>query len=183
MTARPDSPLNSFMRPLRRLVREWRILRLRLSVRLLYGGRIKVGRDVAVGARALVMSRREFQLGDRVRIGPDFTCHVNLRVGPGSLISGRVAIVGDDHAIDAPEDVFAVPRSDECLVVMEGDNLIGFGVIIVGARTIGRGAVVGAGSVVTGDLAPDTVYAGVPARALRSRRRDGGAGQGEERSG
>jgi acetyltransferase-like isoleucine patch superfamily enzyme len=152
-------------------------------VRLLYGGRATFGRDVAIGARALVMSRHEFALGDRVRIGPDFTCHVNLHVGPGTLISGRVALVGDDHAIDAREDVFAVPRSGECAVVMEGDNLIGFGAIIVGACRIGRGAVVGAGSVVTGDLEPDTVYAGVPARALRARRRGEETQDGESAHG
>lgn len=172
--ARPDSPVRALMQPLRFLIRQWRLLRLRLTVRLFYGGHVSVGRDVAVGARALVMSRRDCILGDRVRIGPDFTCHVNLHVGSGSLISGRVSIVGDDHAIDSSEDVFSVERGGEQLVVMEGDNLIGFGAIIVGARRIGRGAVVGAGCVVTSDLSQNTVYAGVPARALRPRRRDVG---------
>jgi acetyltransferase-like isoleucine patch superfamily enzyme len=139
---------------------------------LIYGGRVVLGRDVAVGAQARVMSRQEFVLGDRVMIGSDFTCHVNLHVGSDSLISSRVAFVGNDHPIDVTQDIFAAGRGRESLVVMEGDNLIGFGAIIVGPRTIGRGAVVGAGSVVTSDLATNTIYAGVPARALRLRRRD-----------
>jgi acetyltransferase-like isoleucine patch superfamily enzyme len=144
---------------------------LRVGVRMLYGGRVQVGRDAAIGAGAKVMSRVEFTLGDRVRIGPDFVCHLNLQVGDGTLISGRVSIVGDDHAIDSAADVFAAPRAGEQCVVMEGDNLIGFGVIIVGPRRIRRGAVVGAGSVVTCDLEPDSVYAGVPARLIRQRDR------------
>lgn len=168
----PDSPVNKLLQPIRWIVRQGRILWLKFKVRALYGGVVKVGRDVAVGARALVMSRREFVLCDRVGIGPDFNCLVNLRVGPGSLISGSVAIVGNDHPIDSMEDVFGAPRAGECLVVLEGDNLIGFGSILVGPCRVGRGAVVGAGSVVSSDLLPETVYAGVPARALRLRRRN-----------
>ena len=49
-----------------------------------------------------------------------------------------------------------------------GDNVtISAGAIVIGAVTIGDGAKVGAGSVVTKDVEPNTVVAGVPARPLR----------------
>jgi acetyltransferase-like isoleucine patch superfamily enzyme len=168
---KPDAPVTGLSRPLRRIIRELRLLRLKVTVRIVYGGQVKVGKDVAIGSRSLVMSRREFVLGDRVRIGPGFTCHVDMLIGSDTLISGSVAIVGKDHPIDTEADVFAAPRNLACRVILDGDNLIGFGAIIVGPCRIGRGAIVGAGSVVCGDLEPETVYAGVPARPLRLRQR------------
>lgn len=167
----PDSPISIFLKLLRFLIRNGRLFWLRLRVKAIYGGFVKLGKNVAIGTRASVMSRREFILCDRVRIGSDFSCFVNLHVGPGTLISSSVAIVGNDHPFDTKEDVFHASRNNECLVVLEGDNLIGFGSIIIGPCKIGRGAIVGAGSVVSTDLLQDTVYVGVPARALRLRRR------------
>jgi acetyltransferase-like isoleucine patch superfamily enzyme len=42
--------------------------------------------------------------------------------------------------------------------------------VILPGVTIGRGAIVGAGAVVTSDVEPDAVVAGVPARVIKQRR-------------
>ncbi|MBR0843869.1 acyltransferase [Bradyrhizobium liaoningense] len=52
-------------------------------------------------------------------------------------------------------------------IVIEDDAWLGFGVVILKGVTIGAGAVVGARSVVTRDVAPNTVVAGNPARVMR----------------
>jgi|GEM_PF-6224010 len=58
--------------------------------------------------------------------------------------------------------------SDDPQPIVIGDGAwLGAGVIVLPGRRIGRGAVVGAGSVVTKDIPPDTVWAGNPARMLR----------------
>jgi acetyltransferase-like isoleucine patch superfamily enzyme len=44
---------------------------------------------------------------------------------------------------------------------------IGSGAVIMGGVTIGEGALVGAGAVVTKDVGPGEIVAGVPARLLR----------------
>ena len=44
---------------------------------------------------------------------------------------------------------------------------IGSGAVIVAGVTIGENAIVGAGAVVTKDVPPDTIVAGVPAKKLR----------------
>ncbi|WP_227645809.1 hypothetical protein [Klebsiella pneumoniae] len=52
---------------------------------------------------------------------------------------------------------------------MEGDNFIGFGSVILGNVTIGKGAIVAACSFVNKDVPPNSVVGGVPAKVLRNR--------------
>ena len=54
---------------------------------------------------------------------------------------------------------------------------IGSGATILANVVIGEHAIVGAGSVVTRDVPPDTIVAGNPARVLRSRRHDSGSSE------
>lgn len=53
-------------------------------------------------------------------------------------------------------------------MVLEDDVWVGAKVSIMPGVRIGRGSIVGAGSVVTRDIAPFTVVGGVPARVLRT---------------
>ncbi|MGF1465837.1 MAG: acyltransferase [Sandaracinaceae bacterium] len=54
-------------------------------------------------------------------------------------------------------------------VRIEDDADLGTGAIVLPGVTVGRGAIVGAGAVVTKDVAPYAVVAGNPARPLRER--------------
>jgi acetyltransferase-like isoleucine patch superfamily enzyme len=93
-------------------------------------------------------------------------------VGDDVLISSNVAIIGNDHDFSDPSlTVFSGGRLATSTVVIEGDTLVGFGSTIIGNLRVGRGAIVGARSVVTRDVEPDTIVAGVPARVIRKRPR------------
>ncbi|MGQ0845820.1 MAG: acyltransferase [Sporichthyaceae bacterium] len=110
-------------------------------------------------------------MGRHVYIGADFFLEADLFVGDDVLISSRVAVIGDDHPFDdSPLPITSHPRRGRSEVRIEGDNLIGHGTIIIAPATIGRGTIVGAGSLVTGDLPPDSVCVGRPARVIRKRR-------------
>lgn len=54
-------------------------------------------------------------------------------------------------------------------VTIGNDVWIGYGALVVGGVKIGDGAVVGAGSVVTKDIPPYAIVAGVPAKVIRYR--------------
>ena len=86
------------------------------------------------------------------------------------MFGPRVMIVGADHAIDQP----GVPaifsgRPELPVTRIESDAWIGAGAIIMAGVTIGRGAVIAAGAVVTKDVPPYEIHAGVPAKKVRDR--------------
>ena len=121
------------------------------GIKIVPSARVALGRNVALGRRMYV--------------------EVDLDVGDDVLFSAYVAVVGNVHPIDGPGTVFAsVERADQ-RVIVEGDNLIGYGATLIAPCHLRRGAVVGAGAVATGELLEDTIYVGVPARAQRRRRR------------
>lgn len=174
MTTPADLPLDSS--PFRRkphvislargMVRAWR----RWRAVLLSGGRVTIGRHVVLGRSADIRPPHRARIGDFVAIGKNFTAEVDFVIGSEVLVSSNVSLVGNQHRFDDPDNtVYRQGRLEGDRVVLEGDNLIGFGTIIVGSVTIGQGTIVGAGSVVTRSLPPRTICAGVPARPLRAR--------------
>lgn len=80
----------------------------------------------------------------------------------------RVSVLTGTHDVSRRglERQRAVPAEGRDVVIEEG-AWIGSGAVLLGPCRIGAHAVVAAGAVVTGDVAPETLVAGVPARALR----------------
>lgn len=152
----------------RNVVRRWRRLCLMLKLR---GGRLTVGPEFVVGPSAHLAPGLELRFGSRVNIGRGAVFHTDLDVGDDVMISSSVAFIGNDHDFSDPDltiqDQAGLPRSS---IRLEGDNLIGYGTVVLGNVRIGRGVIVGAGSLVTSDLPADTVCVGRPARPIRSRR-------------
>ena len=92
-------------------------------------------------------------------------------IGDNVLVGGLTAIVGYSHRFD---DMTTLIQDQPITArgIHIGSNVwIGALVAIRDGVTVGDGAVIGAGSVVTRDVPPDTVVAGVPARPLRKRGR------------
>jgi chloramphenicol O-acetyltransferase type B len=142
----------------------------RLRARIHAWGRLQTGRDFIVGPSFRLGRGLTIVAGDRVSIGPNFHCGANAVFGDDVMVSGSVAFIGNDHAFDDPEQTIqSQGLLPPATVYVEGDNLIGFGTIVVGNVRIGRRTIVGAGSLVTTDLPPETICVGRPARPIRSR--------------
>lgn len=122
-------------------------------------------------------------MGDQVYLGKDVHIEANCRIGNYCLIANRVAIVGrHDHdfsAVGFPVRFspwvgsrrFPSQYADE-KVVIEDDVWLGYGTIVLTGVTVGRGSVVAAGSVVTRDIPPYSIAAGVPAKVISKRFED-----------
>lgn len=167
------------------LVRRWRRahLRRRLPDFVTFGENCSIDPTVVFkphdGAKIvlgdLVRIRRYGELcgpitiGYRSRMNRNVYIRPNVRIGNWVAMGAFVRIVTDNHEIGTVR----TRRSSAVTypeIVIEDGVWIGTGVTILGGKTgrrIGRGAVIGAGSVVTRDVAPDTIWAGNPARQLR----------------
>lgn len=162
----PERPVAAWLEPLRWLLRTGRALKHRAMLR----GKLTLGSNVIFGSQAVLHPPDFMRLGDNVHFASSFTTETNLDVGSDVLISTRVSCIGNDHAFDDPaETIITNGRAPASTIILEGDNLIGFGATLVGNVRIGKGCIVGAGSVVVHDLPPFTVCAGVPAKPIRPR--------------
>lgn len=124
-----------------------------------YGCHVKIGSWTFVNFGATFLDANMITLGSYVAVGPN------------------VQFITDTHPV-RPEDRFQPPNEGDtlpfrvvnyALPITVGDYVwIGAGAIILPGVTIGEGAVVAAGSVVTKDVAARMIVAGNPARELRS---------------
>jgi maltose O-acetyltransferase len=114
---------------------------------------------------------------DRLRVGRNFGCnsgtYINaiggITMGDFVLLGSNVTISSGRHPIDGAEPpVFARP-AEPLPIVIENDVWIAAGAVILPGVTLRKGTVVGANAVVTKDTDAYGVYAGTPARKLRSR--------------
>ena len=127
-----------------------------------YGGAIKIGDNCFVGEGSRIWS------GEKITIGNDV------------LISHNVNIIDtNSHPLDYKERAktyvdmlrFGHPRDKGTVItapiVIEDYAWINFNVSILKGVTIGKGAIVAAGSMVTKDVEPYTIVAGNPAKIVR----------------
>jgi acetyltransferase-like isoleucine patch superfamily enzyme len=107
---------------------------------------------------------------DYVYIGTGCNICAGVHIMKYSMLGPNVVIVGKDHLYDQP----AIPiifsgRPISRVTVIGRDVWIGAGAVIVGGVNIGDGAIIGAGSVVTKDIPPFSIFCGNPARFLKKR--------------
>jgi acetyltransferase-like isoleucine patch superfamily enzyme len=106
------------------------------------------------------------RIGARTRINRDCCLDVRgpLTIGDDVSVSPEVMILTGEHRHDRPGFAFETRP-----VVIEDHVWIGSRALILPGASIGRGAVIAAGAVVSGTVAPMAVVGGVPARPLRNR--------------
>jgi acetyltransferase-like isoleucine patch superfamily enzyme len=114
---------------------------------------LTIGRDVAIN---------EF---NNIRVSGG-----SISIGDGTLISQRVSIIGTNHALARGAAIRDQPWDLSRRTTVIGEDVwLAAHVIVLPGVHIGRGTVVGAGSVVTKDLPKFCIAVGVPARVIRAR--------------
>lgn len=116
---------------------------------------------------------RDFVAGANGYMGHGCVIRPRVRVGRYVMFGPDVSIVGADHRFDVPgTPMIFSGRPDLAETRIEDDVWIGGRSILIAGITVGRGAIIAAGSVVTKDVEPYTIVGGVPARLLRRRYED-----------
>ena len=108
---------------------------------------------------------REVYIADDLLIVEELVERGNLTIGDRVSIAPRVTLVTSSHPNQSRIRAFAPVAQGP--IVIEDDAWLGAGCVVLPGVRIGRGAVVGANSVVQQDVAPLHVVAGQPARTVR----------------
>jgi acetyltransferase-like isoleucine patch superfamily enzyme len=134
------------------------------------------GDNVAIFEGVYLHHLDNAEFGDNVSIHP--MCYLNanggIHIGSDVSIAHGTTIMAEEHDYSQP----GVPIKDTPgvfkPVIVGSDVWIGAGVKVLAGVTVGDHVVIGAGSVVTGDLPAHTLAVGVPARPLKSLRDEAG---------
>ncbi len=134
---------------------------------------IEIGDNVYVGHGAILKGyyKGRMVIGSHTWIGQGAFFHAagNITIGSTVGIAPHVKILTSSH-VEAGREVPILAAPIELAPVVVGDDSdIGIGAILLPGVSVGRGALVGAGAVVTRDVPEWAVVAGNPARILRYR--------------
>jgi acetyltransferase-like isoleucine patch superfamily enzyme len=132
----------------------------------------EIGDGVFIGAQAYIQGRFDgvTKIGNHVWIGPQayfdarhLTIEDHVGWGPGAKVLGssHTGIPVDRPIIETDLEIRPVH--------VQAWADIGTGAILLPGVTVGKGSMVGAGAVVTRDVSPFSIVAGVPARFVRWR--------------
>jgi acetyltransferase-like isoleucine patch superfamily enzyme len=148
----------------------------KMGAGVIIGKKVRFGEDVVIWNYVVIGDNTRIDNGTRVgsfcdigkdvAIGKNCNIQTHVTISNGCKIGNNVFIAPNSTLLN---DKFPV---SECLTPpkIEDDAIIGGCVVILPSVTVGKGAVVAAGSVVTKDVAPATVVKDVPAEPMMTRK-------------
>ena len=117
--------------------------------------------------------------GGNIRIGENFSINVNsyigaadggnINIGNNVLIAQNVVLRASNHNFS--DNTIPINKQGHSIgkIIIEDDCWIGANVVVTPNVKIGKNSIVGAGAVVTSDIEPFSIVAGVPAKLIRKR--------------
>jgi acetyltransferase-like isoleucine patch superfamily enzyme len=115
--------------------------------------KISIGRRTSINENVMLNGYGGIEIGDMVAIG-----------------SG-VKMISAEHGFQEPDIPIIEQRIEERRIQISDNVYIGFNAVILGGVSVARGAVIGAGAVVTKDIPENAIVAGVPAEKIGDRSR------------
>ncbi len=134
---------------------------------------ITIGNDVVIARNTVVSCKGgDIEIGDNSNISLNCMIHSesSVRIGARNLWAAFCYIIGGGrHSFDRTDMPIIQQGSVSDGVVMDDDIWLGADVKIMDGCHIGRGVILGTGSVVNKDIPAFSVAAGAPARVIRKR--------------
>ena len=118
------------------------------------------------------MSDPVVRIGDRCLIGrgSGIVGHLSIDIGDDVWTGHQVYITDQNHGYEDLDRPIAVQSMPERPVRIGAGSWLGYGTVVLPGTTIGRHVVIGANSVVRGDIPDYSIAAGNPARIIRDQR-------------
>lgn len=114
--------------------------------------------DIEIGENSFI--NRNFQQHDGGR-------NEKIHIGSNVMIAMNVTLASSSHEVSKNSSRRAGQGYSKPITVEDG-VWIGAGVIILPGITVGKGSIIAAGSIVTKDIEKNCLYAGVPARKIKT---------------
>lgn len=140
-----------------------------LYLRVFFGA--KVGKRVIFYSNIWIFTGRNLTLGDDVDLatGVLITTDGGVFIGDRTLVGYGTKILSSNHNVPKlPGRIFDSGHT-KAPVRIGKDAWLGANCIILPGVTIGNGAIVAAGSVVTKDVPPNVFVGGIPAKIIKER--------------
>lgn len=139
-----------------------------------------IGKNFHAGRGVFLWAKNSITIGDNFYIGKFSIIESDTEIGDNVILANYVSLIGRyDHnyqQIGMPTRLASQIRDSDYRwkglnkkVIIEDDVWIGLGVIILSGVKIGIGSIVAAGSVVTKDVEPYSIYGGNPAKKICNR--------------
>ncbi len=131
----------------------------------------KIGKGVIIYPGVWITPGRNLIIEDDVDLAKDIIIGTEggVYIGKRTLIGFRTQILSSNHTIPPKGQLFPISGDDTAPIHIMNDVWIGANCIITAGITIGEGAVIAGGSVVTKNVLPNQIVGGVPAKFIRER--------------
>jgi len=138
------------------------------------GGPVEFGECVHIYGETFIQTgfSGSVKVGDHSHIHPrcQFSAYKsNIYIGSEVQIAPNCAFYPYNHGIEPGKRIQAQPLYSKGDIIIDDDAWLGFGVIVLDGVRIGKGAVVGAGSVVTDNIPNGAIAVGKPAIVVKMR--------------
>ena len=137
--------------------------------------KVKIGMDTKVHPTVLLRQGERIEIGNHCLINHNNVLQAGkefgkIKIGNYVHTGANVMMFAFNHSIDDLDIPSKLQDYYDADICIEDDVWIGAGSVIIAGVTIGRGSVIGSNSVVTKDIPPYSIVAGVPARIIRTRK-------------
>lgn len=132
---------------------------------------LEVGDNVSIHPGVYLLEVEKLELGDNISIHP--MCYIDatggISIGDDVSIAHSASIMSSTHNYERQ----TIPIKDQGIklgkTIIENDVWIGAKATILFGTTIKHGSIIGASSVVTKDVPPNTIIVGIPGKAIKTR--------------
>ncbi len=142
-------------------------------------GGVSIGPGASIGAHTTIVATSVMRaLGEGCSIGANsgigqysfIGCGGGVRIGANVIMGQYVSFHTENHLYADLDRPIILQGTRRAPVVIEDDVWVGVKATFLSGARVGRGAIVAAGAVVRGEVAPYTIVGGVPARVIGTRR-------------
>ena len=138
---------------------------------------VVLGDNVKIGAYSVIVGAPASNLGEGISMGANSAVDAFSFLGSSGFISiGENVIMGqhvgfhpENHNFDRTDIPIREQGTTRVGIIIEDDVWVGSNAIFLDGAHVGKGCVIGAGSVVRGNIPPYSIAVGVPAKVVRSR--------------